>query len=73
MNVKGGDPVVFGRGGEEAEALAKAGIPFEVVSGVTAGVAAPAAVGIPVTHRGLSTELTFRIGARAEGSVSGRK
>lgn len=63
---------MFGRGGEEAEALAKAGIPFEVVPGVTAGVAAPAAEGIPVTHRGLSTELVFKIGARAEGSVSGR-
>jgi len=72
VRLKGGDPFVFGRGGEEAEALAKAGIPFEVIPGVTAGVAAPAVVGIPVTHRGLSTELTFRIGARAEGSVSGR-
>lgn len=72
VRLKGGDPFVFGRGGEEAEELAKAGIPFEVIPGVTAGVAAPAAAGIPVTHRGLSTELTFKIGARAEGSVSGR-
>jgi uroporphyrinogen III methyltransferase/synthase len=72
IRLKGGDPFVFGRGGEEAEALAKAGIPFEVVPGVTAGVAAPAMEGIPVTHRGLSTELVFKIGARAEGSVSGR-
>ena len=72
VRLKGGDPFVFGRGGEEAEQLAKAGISFEVVPGVTAGVAAPAVVGIPVTHRGLSTELTFKIGARAEGSVSGR-
>ena len=70
--LKGGDPFVFGRGGEEAEALAKAGIPFEVVPGVTAGVAAPAMEGIPVTHRGLSTELVFKIGSRAEGSVSGK-
>lgn len=72
VRLKGGDPFVFGRGGEEAEALAKADIPFEVVPGVTAGVAAPAVAGIPVTHRGLSTELVFKIGARAEGSVSGR-
>ena len=72
VRLKGGDPFVFGRGGEEAEALAKADISFEVVPGVTAGVAAPAVEGIPVTHRGLSTELVFKIGARAEGSVSGR-
>ena len=71
VRLKGGDPFVFGRGGEEAEALARAGIPFEVVPGVTAGVAAPAVEGIPVTHRGLSTEVVFKIGARAEGSVSG--
>jgi uroporphyrinogen III methyltransferase/synthase len=72
VRLKGGDPFVFGRGGEEAEELAKAGVPFEVIPGVTAGVAAPAVAGIPVTHRGVSTELTFKVGARAEGSVSGR-
>ena len=70
VRLKGGDPFVFGRGGEEAETLAKEGISFEVVPGVTAGVAAPAVEGIPVTHRGLSTELVFKIGARAEGSAS---
>ena len=67
VRLKGGDPFVFGRGGEEAEALAEAGIPFEVVPGITSSVAAPAAAGIPVTHRGVSAAFTVVTGHRRDG------
>jgi len=59
VRLKGGDPFIFGRGGEEAEVLAAEGIPFEVVPGVTSGVAAMAWVGVPVTHRREAVRLTL--------------
>lgn len=67
VRLKGGDPFVFGRGGEEALALIRAGLDFEVVPGVSSVVAAPAAAGIPVTHRGVSASFTVVTGHRQRG------
>jgi uroporphyrin-III C-methyltransferase len=71
VRLKGGDPFVFGRGGEEAEALRRAGVEVEVVPGVSSAFAAPAAAGIPVTHRSVSTSVTVVTGHAGDPSMTG--
>lgn len=67
VRLKGGDPFVFGRGGEEAIALRDAGVSYEIVPGITSSIAAPAAAGVPVTHRGVSAGFTVVTGHRRPG------
>lgn len=67
VRLKGGDPFVFGRGGEEVEALAQAGVPYEVVPGVSTLTAVPGLAGIPLTHRGVASQVTVLTGTTGDG------
>lgn len=71
VRLKGGDPFVFGRGGEEAQSLAAAGIPYEIVPGVSSALAAPAYAGIPLTHRGLSSSVSVVTGSEDPAKEAG--